>query len=504
MSTQPPHSRGRDRWVYQQWLRDPKGPMLPRPPPDGVRPPNDLIWGHTLEDFFWLERLPGVDMVTIWSRSMIKEYGERYEESEFTEPDALQVPRLRRPWPVLKVRGTCGRVPKDAYEVVDEGCTKALTAGHPPKRRDDYDGDNADDHTHEAHMAEFREAAEDMLGYEAGKDVLSCNDPHYPLRSPDGGHIYAFLYTKRPSFESGVGPGQHYIAQLEAGNLLFTFDRFGVIALSELTDYVSPSHKLEVIHNQDKEKDELSVVDPVPHDSPFSIEGVPKLEEDIPRPYFPDTLYVHDPHNMTRASEETTSHTVDGTPTPQLPLVYKRVLPALPRDKICGPMLPSSPARPAHLHLARQHRLGAGHHSLVHGAALTLPPPLSAYSRTGAVRVAAKTAFPVASARELLAAEAQMYAGFPAHLSQDWCGYNLVTPIRHPVPVGPVVPKCYGYYVPTRDGEELCDPLDVDAPSPILLLEECGKPIEPEDFTLDQRYVLRASTRRVWLISSIG
>ncbi len=98
-----------------------------------------------------------------------------------------------------------------------------------------------------------------------------------------------------------------------------------------------------------------------------------------------------------------------------------------------------------------QNLVGVGSHSLVQHAPLTLPDPLSAHSRNGRVVVAAKTAFPVLSARKLLANEAKIYDKFPKHLMQDWCGYNLVTPIGHPVPVGPIVPKCYGYYVPEND-----------------------------------------------------
>ena len=78
-----------------------------------------------------------------------------------------------------------------------------------------------------------------------------------------------------------------------------------------------------------------------------------------------------------------------------------------------------------------------------------------------------------------------MYNLFPEHLTQDWCGYNLVHPIKYPVPVGPVVPKFYGYYVPKGHEET-----DEDAPSPILLMEECGDPVKPHKFNADARYAL--------------
>ena len=171
-------------------------------------------------------------------------------------------------------------------------------------------------------------------------------------------------------------------------------------------------------------------------------------------------------------------------------MVYMRKYPKLPRDGAKEHDLPTSPPREAHLYLAHQNRMGVGNHSLVHDATLTLPKPVSAHSRNGMVKVAAKSAFPKTSARELLANEGKLYSLFPEHLSQDWCGYNFVTPIKHPVPVGPVVPKFFGYYVPIVNGVP-CKETDVDAPSPILLIEECGECIEPGEFTLDDRYTFQ-------------
>ena len=77
-----------------------------------------------------------------------------------------------------------------------------------------------------------------------------------------------------------------------------------------------------------------------------------------------------------------------------------------------------------------------------------------ARSPTGEVTVAAKAGFRSAEARPLLLNEGKMYNAFPKHLQEGWCGLNLVAPILHPVPVGPVVPKFYGYYVPVREDVE--------------------------------------------------
>ena len=229
----------------------------------------------------------------------------------------------------------------------------------------------------------------------------------------------------------------------------------------------------------------------IPLDSPYSVENVPKLEEFLPIEYYPDYLHVHDPNSVTTASYRNYGYRKQSVEKAET-IVYKRVFPKLPRDPPDS-SASSTPLRVAHLHLTQNHRFGVGHHSLVHHAPLTLPEPLSAHSRNGRVIVAAKSAFNHESARHLLNREAKIYNAFPRHLSEDWCGFNLATPCKHPVPAGPVVPKFYGYYVPVKmeDGKEVLrnDEKDSESPSPILLMEECGKPVKPEKFTADQRYV---------------
>ncbi|KAJ7704152.1 hypothetical protein B0H16DRAFT_1346916 [Mycena metata] len=163
---------------------------------------------------------------------------------------------------------------------------------------------------------------------------------------------------------------------------------------------------------------------------------------------------------------------------------------------------PTTNLRIAHLNMSSAPCLGVGNHSSVHRAALRLPIPLSARSPTGEVTVAAKTGFSNEEARRLLHNEGKMYDAFPKHLQEDWCGLNLVAPITHPVPVGAVVPKFYGYYVPVREDVEREKQEAVRAEkkaqndpghkawerlSPILLLQECGSPITPGNFSADER-----------------
>jgi hypothetical protein len=90
----------RRRFVYNQWVRDPDGPILTKPPPLGKRLANRIIWGHTINDFFWIQRIPGINVVTIWSRSMIQEFGENFAGEEHEHEPS---PRQLRPWPILQL-----------------------------------------------------------------------------------------------------------------------------------------------------------------------------------------------------------------------------------------------------------------------------------------------------------------------------------------------------------------------------------------------------------------
>ncbi|KAK0477395.1 hypothetical protein IW261DRAFT_1421096 [Armillaria novae-zelandiae] len=77
--------------------------------------------------------------------------------------------------------------------------------------------------------------------------------------------------------------------------------------------------------------------------------------------------------------------------------------------------------------------------------------------------------------------EAKNYQKFPAHFFQHWNGYNIVNPLHDPTPIGAVVPQFYGYYVPEKGDDE------EEYLSPILLLEDCGLPIDVEDLDIDDR-----------------
>lgn len=89
--------------------------------------------------------------------------------------------------------------------------------------------------------------------------------------------------------------------------------------------------------------------------------------------------------------------------------------------------------------------------------------------------------------------EADNYQRFPNHFFEHWSGYNLISPLHDPVPVGAVVPQFYGYYKPDleskTDLESKRPPESDDYLSPILLLEDCGKQVDVNELSTDDRYV---------------
>ncbi|KAH0583356.1 hypothetical protein H2248_008985 [Termitomyces sp. 'cryptogamus'] len=96
---------------------------------------------------------------------------------------------------------------------------------------------------------------------------------------------------------------------------------------------------------------------------------------------------------------------------------------------------------------------------------------------------------------EHLVREAANYESFEKHMFQHWSGFNVLPPMHDPIPVGALVPQFYGYYVPESEfddedeDEENTEGNDEDLGylSPILLLEDCGSPVDPKELTYDQK-----------------
>ncbi|KDQ52257.1 hypothetical protein JAAARDRAFT_198431 [Jaapia argillacea MUCL 33604] len=687
-----PKSTERRRKIFLQWPRDPKGPVLPRPPPVGVRPPNGIIWGHSLSDIFWIKRIPEVNCMTAWSRSMIKAFGENYTEDEFDEPEHL--PRRRRPWPVLKLpKGVKVYPPLGAIDEGSDhdGCYEVLM--------DDTSDDSGDDEPGEisasssSHPSDDEPTIVDPLGETPDDEPLMVpNDPNNPIyaningsrvlatmvwapkirkqlfvtadppiraellenyppnmredliaaaarcdaakvKGETGGSEtkekkkkknkkrqerrknkkkkddVAFVFASASPGDVNVGspsngsagvpqvtgdvkkdPGQNLASEplapesitpvdptLDNPSPPITDNPSNIVPLqptSNPNDVADPSgdtsvtppeaqmevddsHDPKRVHDDpevpdlpskppgsqeeqpvpdgksaDSEPDSFDLSHPlvaemnrralamlagydsdpepaqpkvrihtrevIPLDPEVvkNLRKIPKLEEFIPDKYFPDVLMVHDPDDLTPGQYRSRSTAKVGEEALKAkPIKYKRVFPVFDSNKTDkGEDAP--PPRVAHLYLSAADRLGEGNHSYVYRALMKLPPPLSARSPNKRVTVAAKFAMPRSSARQLLDNEAKIYNQFPKHLMEEWCGYNLVTPCMYPMPVGPVAPKFYGYWVPDEEegveqGEVNEDGKSKEKPkverSPILLLEECGTPIRPEDFNDDER-----------------
>ncbi|TCD62471.1 hypothetical protein EIP91_006819 [Steccherinum ochraceum] len=264
-----------------------------------------------------------------------------------------------------------------------------------------------------------------------------------------------------------------------------------------------------------------------PLPNPFSRSGIPTLQENIPRECFPDTLIVHDPSNASMACDDRDYRYGSGEPnTPNVTddvggktlsdegqgrtaFVYKRIYPvpanaaakdeAKKEESATSTSAPSATeeAKTAHLYLRSSHRVGVGHHSHVYRSPLTLPSPLTTYasssSRPGTVLVAAKLAIQQRNARKLLDVEAGTYNEFPTHLSEEYCGVHLLSPfMRTMVPSSAIVPKFFGYYVPVYEkGDQRNEKGKLRYPwqkrSPILLMEDCGKPISAAELDRFER-----------------
>ncbi|KAF9483226.1 hypothetical protein BDN70DRAFT_852095 [Pholiota conissans] len=147
-----------------------------------------------------------------------------------------------------------------------------------------------------------------------------------------------------------------------------------------------------------------------------------------------------------------------------------------------------------------------------------------------------------------LAREAENYQAFPRHFFEHWSGYNIVYPLKDPVPVAPLVPQYYGYYTVDRNAKQpkpkkpkvkTEEDMDVDSEdkgkgkekatdtedttdtadetskpkmpeylSPILLLEDCGRMIDPGLLSIDDKNECAALIHRFheagWLHNSVA
>ena len=390
----------RGRFVFQWWDRAPDGKYLDKyDAPVGTRTPNGAVWGHSLIDFFMIQRIPGTNVVTCWSRSMINEYGERPVDDGEEEPHP---PRIRRPYPLLKIDKDVECPERGMYGYFDEGCSGYC---YPTPVEDPEDTN-----------PKGKVKAEDTDA-EAGVEET---DRLESTSIPEGSSFESETESETQAESPSSTPEQDHIDEEEDGS----------------------------IHR--------------------------RLEEHIPQQFFPDRLVVTDPSWLAFGTDKIPKE--DDEPE-RKPWTYERLYPSFPRD-LSADRFAENPIT-AELYLDPEEVVGVGNHSNVYRATLTLPNGLSARTPDGKVTVVAKISFPDSEHRSLLRNEAKIFNSFPKHLSEDWCGYNVIRPLFLPVPVGPVVPKFYGYYMPTGE--------NTDDLSPILLMEECGTPVNLKNLTPDEK-----------------
>ena len=132
-------------------------------------------------------------------------------------------------------------------------------------------------------------------------------------------------------------------------------------------------------------------------------------------------------------------------------------------------------------------------------------PPNPPTSRTAKFTVIAKLSLEY---DDHLAREARNYQQFPDHFFCHYDGYTIIPQLHAVVPIHAVVPQFYGYYVPQKDKTGNRRGESEPYLSPILLLEHCGKPIDPESLSVEDQeecasLVLRFQ-RAGWLHESMA
>ncbi|KAI9060047.1 hypothetical protein FKP32DRAFT_1734361, partial [Trametes sanguinea] len=243
----------------------------------------------------------------------------------------------------------------------------------------------------------------------------------------------------------------------------------------------------------------------------YTIANLQHLETLIPDAIFPDTLLVHDPHQITNTREDTPLHR-------DAPVTYVRVLPG-PTSTSTSADASQKGGRAAHLYLSSRRCLGSGHHSKVYRAPLELRLDPNAPTRSR-VRVAVKVADAECGAHGMLWQEARMYNAFPKEFMADTVtqpesseSSHVVdgcasaaqgeaspsTTVKRSEVLPAIVPKFFGFYAPLLPNGEVFKETHQEScgddgycsvsdwPTPILLLEECGEPINPSRWDRQQR-----------------
>ncbi|RPD61824.1 hypothetical protein L226DRAFT_612198 [Lentinus tigrinus ALCF2SS1-7] len=258
-------------------------------------------------------------------------------------------------------------------------------------------------------------------------------------------------------------------------------------------------------------------------ENPFSVAGIPKLEKFVNLDHLPDILVVYDKGDITNRSAGSR------------PVYYKRAYPKAEN------VVPGNPRRAA-LFLDTANCIDKGRRSSVYQA-----PFIATLGPKGAPRkhvlVAAKVANNTCRCHQLLRDEARGFSTFPDQFFDDtnaspWAlGPEYAPLVEHlpamrpryllswaarmnpkPTPqemVPPIAPRFYGYYVPiesetsTRSlarSHRNCEDFqnsncDVSHwPKSIMLMEDCGRRINPGTLPLRHRVQCLQLVERMHLL----
>lgn len=209
---------------------------------------------------------------------------------------------------------------------------------------------------------------------------------------------------------------------------------------------------------------------------PFSLTDLTPLTETVPSRNLPEELSVFDRGDATGRHPRRADTA----------LRYVRAYPRIPKARVESP---GAAMRRGYLFLDPANQFADGRRSAVYRAPLvaSLGPKGAAGAVPRNVAVVAKLAKGDCRSQYLLRQEGKAYSMLPTHVQ----GEDDTVPL---------VPNFYGLYVAVDSkGRRLCgdhphcdgylhSDCAVDWPSPILLMEDCGKPIELEKMGLAARY----------------
>ncbi|KAJ6608602.1 hypothetical protein B0H10DRAFT_1955278 [Mycena sp. CBHHK59/15] len=510
------HTEGETRFIFRRWTRDPKGETI-HEFPRGKEAPNGIPqWGATLWDFYSFERLPGAfGLLSFSSGSRLANKMREIGELEAAADDIEWADREAEPAQFLLPIEIDKDIQSAEEVAIGFGNSRSLIV-HDPwnllSMPDELEVDKDTDWTQLPDIIRTYETKPPtkagLLKAEHQKEVfrhginqddfilLYTNDgpcppllrikcPPYPHKeSTPAAHLYI-----SPAHKAGVGNHSVvYNAEWELPRSLLVRDVFCHECLVAEISAMEASGELDkLIEDALKERDDITSVDEAGHVT-GRVGVCPEIVTDVSK------------RTLINASEE------DKAGPPDIRIVQPRTM--VGETTYTGPIIDiqskvkwQSPGHRTNCEHLRRKGGPFGMHKVA------CPP-------TTTVRVCAKLSIQYDTHLER---EAKVYQALPSHLSEHWSGYNLVPPSREPVPVGAVVPQFYGYYVPTREGKQPARESDQsegegDQPagegeqpaeegkqptaegeqpvhylSPIMLLEDCGKPLDPTVLSQDDK-----------------